>query len=333
MALFVKLAIDIGTYQTSVWKEGVGLVWSEPTVAAVDLVSRRLLAIGNEAYAMLGKSPEYIEVVRPVYHGVVADFEVAKNYLRHVLIAVMGKSWALGPEVLLSVPTVATQVEQKAVVDVAMAAGARKVRLVDATIAGAIGSKIPVADVYGNMVVNCGAGVTEAAVLALGGVVAVKSFRLGSMDIDAKIADYFLKEHSLLIGDITAEIVKKKYLTAVRPKHAVVIPVSGRDSISGLPKSVELASDVLYDGVRDFFPQLVVPVTGALEATPPELVGDIIDRGVVLLGGGSNLKDIGRYFSGLLNLAVHVGFEPDTAVIKGAGMILENMDVYQRALK
>lgn len=333
MNLFKKLSIDLGSSTTSVWEVGRGLVLQEPTVLALEVNSGRTLAVGSQALAMLGKQPEYIEVISPVVHGVIVDYEATREFLHLILKKVMGPGWFLGPEVLLTVPIGITQVEQKALIDAARAAGARKVMLVDAVLASAIGAKIAVADNIGSMVFCCGSGVCEGAVIALGGLVSFKSARVGAQDLENRLIDYFFKQHNVYIGQNTALVLVRESLWAVKPKHSENVTVSGRDTIYALPKSVTVTTDELYEATKDVLASILTVAVAIIQYTPPELVSDIMDRGVILLGGMAQLKGLAGYLSSGLNLAVHVGFEPELCTVRGAGMIMENLESYEKALR
>lgn len=333
MNLFKKLAVDLGSSTTSIWEVGKGLVLQEPTVLALEVNSGRTLAVGTQALAMLGKQPEYIEVISPVVHGVIVDYEATREFLHLLLRKVMGPGWVLGPEVLLTVPIGITQVEQKALIDAARTAGARKVMLVDAVLASAIGAKIAVADNIGSMVFCCGSGVSEGAVIALGGLVSFRSARVGASDIENRLIDYFAKQHSLYIGQNTAQSLVKDSLWAVKPKHSENVSVTGRDAVYALPKSVTVTTESLHEATKEVLAAILGVAVAIIEHTPPELVSDIMDRGVILLGGMAQMKGLASFLSSGLNLAVHVGFEPELSTVRGAGMILENLESYEKALR
>lgn len=333
MKFFPKLAVDFGSERTHVWQVGQGIVCNLPSILALDVAERKALAFGEDALLMLGKTPDYMEVVRPIEHGVIQDFDLAVQYLSYVLRTVLKSSWWLGAELLMVVPSGITGVEQRALVDVAKAAGSRQTRLIDAPLAAAIGAKIPVADAFGNMVVYCGSGVTEGAVVALGGVVAQKTLRFGGGDITQKIIEYMQKKYNFLIGEQVAEKIKQEMVSALKPKHPVSIPFSGRDGLYGLPKLINVGSEELYEALKDSFNVYVAIISGVLEQTQPELVADIMDRGIVLTGGGALLKDLPKMLSNVVNVAIHVAPDPELCVIKGAGLVMENLGAYERALR
>ena len=333
MKLFKKLAIDLGTANSIVWETDKGIVLNEPTVVAVGIDDRKVLAVGNEAKKMLGKTPEYIEVIRPLEDGVIADYEVTEAMLRYFLRKVMGNNWFFGPEVMICVPAGITQVEQRAVVDAALSAGARKAYLIDEPLAAAIGAKIPVSEAFGNMIVDIGGGAAEAAVVALGGVVVHRSVKIGGNKIDQAIMDYLKKKYNLIVGEQTSELIKIQMGSAIKPKKLEVMEISGRDSIYGLPKNLEINNDEVYEAIRPVLDSMVMVIKNTLEVTPPELVSDIMERGIVLSGGTVQLKGFNILVTREIGVSAHVALESQFCVIKGTGMAIENLETYRRALR
>ncbi len=333
MSLFKKLGIDLGTANSVVWEAGKGIVLNEPTIVAVGIEDRKILAVGNEAKKMLGKTPEYIEVIQPLEDGVIADYEVTEAMLKYFMKQVMGANWFIGPEVMVCVPAGVTQVEQRAVIDAALSAGARKAHLIDGPLAAAIGSKIPVSEPFGNMIVDIGGGAAEAAVIALGGVVTHKSVRVGGNKLDKAITDFLKKRYSVVIGDQTAETIKIQLGSAIKPKKVETMEINGRDSIYGLPKNVIINTDDVYEALRPMLESILTVIKDTLEITPPELVADIIDRGIVLSGGSAQLKNLGTLVTREIGVSAHVALEPQFCVIKGTGIAVENLDVYERAIR
>ncbi|MFA6185439.1 MAG: rod shape-determining protein [Candidatus Shapirobacteria bacterium] len=333
MSLFKKLAIDLGTANSVVWEAGKGIVLNEPTIVAVGIEDRKVLAVGNEAKKMLGKTPEYIEVIQPLEDGVIADYEVTEAMLRYFMKQVMGNNWFIGPEVMICVPAGVTQVEQRAVIDAMLSAGARKAHLIDEPLAAAIGSKIPVAEAFGNMIVDIGGGAAEAAVIALGGVVTHKSVRVGGNKLDKVIMEFLKKKYSLVIGDQTAEIIKIQLGSAIKPKKLETMEINGRDSVYGLPKNVVINTDDVYEAIRPVLDLILTAIKNTLEITPPELVADIIDRGIVLSGGSAQLRNLSTLVTREIGVSAHVALEPQFCVIKGTGIAVENLDVYERAIR
>ncbi len=328
-----KLAIDLGTSNCTIWGGDEEILLSEPSVVAVEAESRKVLAAGNEAKKMEGKTPDYIEIVKPIEFGAVVDYEAAVGMLKWFLREVMGLTWVLGPEIMVTVASGLTQVEQRAVLDAALEAGARKVYLIDTPLAAAIGAKIPISEPFGNMIVNMGGGVVEAAVVASGGVVASKCFRGGGSRIDESLEEYLRKKYSLAVGDQTVELVKIKLGTAVKLKKMEVLTVGGRDLVYGLPKSVELNSDEVFDVIRPILDEVILVVRETLQLTPPELVADIADRGIVLVGAASKLRNLALLLTREIGVSVHLAIEPENCVIKGAGMAMENLEVYRKSIR
>ena len=333
MKLFKKLGIDLGTTNSLVWESGVGVVLNEPTVVAVGVEDRKVLEVGTEAKKMLGKTPEYIEVIRPLQDGVIADYEVTEAMLRSFLKQVMGSNWFFGPEVMVCVPAGVTQVEQRAVLDATLSAGAKRAYLIDKPLAAAIGAKIPVSESFGNMIVDIGGGSAEAAVIALGGVVTHKSVRIGGNRIDEVIVEYIRKKHNVIIGEQTAENIKIQIGSAIKLKKPETMEISGRDSVYGLPKNLTINSDEVYEAIRPTLDLILGAVRGVLEMTHPELVSDILDRGIVLSGGTSQLRNFNVLVTREIGVSAHVAIEPQFCVIKGTGIAVENLDIYRRAIR
>jgi rod shape-determining protein MreB and related proteins len=333
MKLFKKLGIDLGTANSVVWEAGVGIVLNEPTVVAIGIDDRKILAVGEEAKKMLGKTPEYIEVIRPMEDGVISDYEVTEAMIKYFLKQIMGPAWFIGPEVMVCVPAGVTQVEQRAVMDATMSAGARKAYLIDEPLAAAIGAKIPVSEPFGNMIVDIGGGAAEAAVISLGGVVTHKTVRMGGSRLDKTIMEYLRKKNNLMIGEQTAELIKIKIGSAIKLKRPETMEINGRDSVYGLPKTVTVDSDQVYEAIRPMLDNIIMVIRDTLESTPPELVADIVDRGIVLSGGTSQLRNFNILVTREIGVSAHVASEPQFCVIKGTGLALENLDIYWRAIR
>ncbi|MDD4937934.1 MAG: rod shape-determining protein [Candidatus Shapirobacteria bacterium] len=333
MKLFKKLAIDLGTANSIVWEAEKGIVLNEPTVVTVGIEDRKVLAVGSEAKKMLGKTPEYIEVIRPLEDGVIADYEVTEAMLKYFLRKVMGNNWFFGPEVMICVPAGITQVEQRAVVDAALSAGARKAYLIDEPLAAAIGAKIPVSEAFGNMIVDIGGGAAEAAIIALGGVVVHRTIKIGGNKLDRAIMDYLKKKYNLVIGEQTAEAIKIRMGSAIKPKKLETMEINGRDSVYGLPKNLVINNDEIYESLRPVLDLIVMVIRDTLEITPPELVSDIMERGIILSGGTVQLKNFNTLVTREIGVSAHVALEPQFCVIKGTGIAVENLEVYRRALK
>lgn len=333
MKWFKKLAIDLGTANSIIWQVGEGIVLNEPTVVAVGVEDRKILAVGNEAKKMLGKTPEYIEVIRPLEGGVIADYEVTEAMLKYFLRKVMGNNWFFGPEVMICVPAGITQVEQRAVIDAALSAGVRKAYLIDEPLAAAIGAKIPVAEAFGNMIVDIGGGAAEAAIIALGGVVVHQTVKVGGSNLDKAVMNYLKKKYNLVIGEQTAEMIKIKMGSAIKAKKTEEMEISGRDSIYGLPKNLKITNDEVYEALKPVLEMMITVIRDTLEITAPELVADIMERGIILSGGTVKLKGFNTLVTREIGVSAHVAMESQFCVIKGTGMAIENLDVYRRAIR
>ncbi|MCG2702486.1 rod shape-determining protein [Candidatus Parcubacteria bacterium] len=333
MKLFRRLAIDLGTTNSMVWEVGRGLVLNEPTIVAIGTEDRRILAVGEEAKVMLGKSPEYIEVIRPMQDGVIADYEVTEAMLRYFLRKVMGTAWFMRPEVMICVPAGVTQVEQRAVLEATLSAGAKKAYLIDEPLAAAIGAGIPVSESFGNMIVDVGGGAAEAAVISLGGVITHRSIRIGGNKLDWAIMEFLRNKYDLVVGEQSAEDIKIRIGCAVRPKRSKKMEVRGRSNVYGLPKVVEVDSVEIFEAIKEVLGGIVNIIRETLKVTPPELVADIMDSGIVLSGGTAQLDAFNKLIAREIGVAAHVALEPQFCVIKGTGIAIENLDVYRKALR
>jgi len=327
-----RIAIDLGTANCLVWVAGKGLVLNEPTVVAVSADDNRVLAVGNEAKEMIGRTPESITARRPMRDGVIADYVVTEAMLRYFIRVVVGRAMLFKPEVMICVPAGVTQVERRAVMDATLAAGAKIAYLIDEPLAAAIGAKIPISQASGHMILDMGGGASEAAVISLGGVVTHRGARVAGNKLDEDIATYLRRQHNLLVGDQTAELVKITIGSALPLKKVLTMEVKGRDSISGLPKVVTIDSGQITEALRDSLNQIVSTVKKVLEDTPPELTSDIIDKGVVMSGGTALLRDFDQLLTREIGVAFHVAEEAHLCVVKGTGIALENLDLYKRAI-
>ncbi len=329
-----RIGIDLGTANSLVYVAGVGIVLSEPTVVAVSTDDNKVLAVGNEAKEMLGRTPGNITISRPLRDGVIADFVITEAMLRFFIDKVCGSSRFFKPEVMICVPAGITSVERRAVLDATLSAGAKVAYLIDEPLAAAIGAQIPIANPSGNMIVDIGGGTTEAAVICLGGVVVHTSVRTGGNKIDEAIQIGIRKKYSLIIGENQAEEVKIKIgsATAVKNSENKILPVRGRDAISGLPKTFELSSQEVKEMIDGIVQKIVSGVKQVLEQTPPELASDIIDKGIVLSGGTSLLANMDKLMTESTGVPCHVAENPLICVALGTGMALENLDLYKRSV-
>lgn len=332
MSLLSKIAIDLGTSNTTIIREGE-VILSEPSVVALEMEKRKIVSLGIEAKKMMGKIPDYVEIISPLEYGAIVDFEAASEMLMGFLGKIMGSRWFIGPEMLVPVACGTTQVEQRAVYDVLQSTGGRKIYLVDMPVAAALGAKISISEPFGNMIVNFGGGLTEVAVIASGGVVAVKTMRRGGVMIDQLIDDYLKKEYSLTVGSNMVEKIKVELGSVIKLKKEEKLQVGGRDLVFGLPKSVQLSSDEIYEVVRPHFDSVIELVKSVLAETPPELVADVIDRGIVLTGRLSQLRNLSTFLTREIGVPVHVAIDPEYCVVRGASMILENIDEYHRSIR
>lgn len=327
-----NIAIDLGTANTLVWTPGEGLVVNEPTVVAISADDGKVVAVGEEAKRMLGRTPEALVASRPMREGVIADYQVTEAMLRYFIGKVVGRFQFFKPEVMVCVPAGCTQVERRAALDATLSAGAAHAYLIEEPLAAAIGAQIPVSAPSGHMIVDIGGGSTEAAVISLGGVVVHKSVRVAGNKIDEAIQNYLKKKYNLIIGDQTAEDVKLKIGSAIPPAKEEKLEISGRDLVFGLPRTVILTSTEASEAIASVLSQIVGAVKGVLEDTPPELAADIIDKGIVMSGGTSLLRAFDRFMTQETGVPAHVADEPLLCVVRGTGMVLENIELWKRSI-
>ncbi len=328
-----KIGIDLGTANTLVYLAGEGIVLNEPTVVAVLAEDNRVVAVGNEAKEMLGRTPGNIIALRPLRDGVIADYVITEAMLSYFIDKVCGPSRFFKPEVMVCIPAGVTQVEKRAVLDACLSAGAKVAYLIDEPLAAAIGAKIPIANPSGHMIVDIGGGSTEAAVISLGGVVVHNSARVAGNKIDEAITNAIRKKFNLLIGERTAEDIKIKIGDALMTeKEEQKIEVRGRDSISGLPRTIELPKKEITEAIYPVLTMIIGAIKGVLEQTPPELASDIIDKGIVLSGGTSLLRNLDKLTTKLTGVPCHIAEDPLLCVVRGTGVALENIELYKRSL-
>ena len=327
-----QIGIDLGTVNVLVFVRGKGIVLREPSVVAISANDNRIVAVGEEARQMLGRTPETIEVMRPMLGGVIADYVVTEAMLRYFISKVCGRFRLLRPEVMISVPVGVTSVESRAVRDAAVQAGSRAAYLVPEPLAAALGADMPIHTPTGNMIVNIGGGVSEAAVLAVNGIVVWNSVRVGGIKFDESIAAYIRRKYNLLIGDQTAEEIKIQIGSALPLEEELQMDVRGRDQVSGLPKTITITSGEVTEALVDPMATVAAAARAVLEKTPPELAADIIDRGIVMTGGGSLLRNIARFLTGETGVPCHVAEDPLACVAKGAGKALEQHNILKRSL-
>jgi len=328
----MKIGIDLGTCNSLVFLPKKGVVLQEPSIVAVDIQDNRILAVGKEAKEMLGKTPDTIRVFRPLKDGAIANFRITLAMIRYFINKVSGPLHFLKPEVVIGVPTGITSTEKRAVIEAGIGAGAKNVYLAKTPILAALGAGIPIESPSGNMVVDIGGGMAEAAVISLGGIVYSRSTRIGGDKLDAAIAEYIKKKYNLFIGDQTAEEIKIKIGTAILEKEPKVMEFRGRDLISGLPKNIKISSNEVCEAIKDYLSEIAQLVKEVLRETPPELAADIMEKGIILTGGTSLLRNFPQFLSKSLGVPTILVEEPLLAVAKGTGVILENLDLYRKLL-
>jgi rod shape-determining protein MreB and related proteins len=328
----MKIGIDLGTANVLVFVQGQGITVREPSVVAIDSEDR-IVAVGNEAKEMLGRTPGSITAIRPLRDGVIADYVVTEAMLRYFIKKGTAGKISFGrPDVLVSVPAGSTSVEKRYVLDAARQAGAGKAYLIEEPMAAAIGAELPISGPSGNMIVNIGGGTAEIAVISLSDIVVAKSHRVGGNRFDEAIALYIRRKYNLMIGDRTAEQVKIEVGSALPLEEELTMSVKGRDMIAGLPREVIITSTEITEAMEVPLRNLTDAIRGVLEQTPPELSADIIDKGIVLSGGGALLRNIDRLITTVTGVATHVAPDPLSCVAKGTGTALEHFDVFALSL-
>lgn len=328
------IAIDLGTANSLVYVKGQGIVISEPSVVAINQKTGQVLAIGEEAKKMVGRTPAHIVASKPLVEGVVSDFEVTEQMLKYFIEKVhKGRlNFFLRPRVIIGIPCGVTEVEKKAVQDAAKSAGAREVFLIEQPMAAAIGARLPVQDAGGNFIIDIGGGTTEVAVISLGGIVTAKSLRIAGDRLDEDIINFVQEEHRLLIGKRTAENVKIIIGSASQLKEQKEMPVRGRNLITGLPEEVMLSGEDARKAMEKSVNKIVDSVKITIEETPPELLSDIMSRGICLAGGGALLRELDNLIKKRTKITTKIIDDPLTAVVRGAGIVLENLDELKEVL-
>jgi rod shape-determining protein MreB len=327
-----KIGIDLGTCNTVVFVPKKGVIFREPSVVSVSLPENKILAVGQAAKEMLGRTPETIKIYRPLKDGVIADFRVTLAMIRYFLKKTLGSFSFLKPDVLIGVPAGATSTERRALIEAGLGAGAKEVFLVKEPILAALGAGIPIESYSGNMVVDIGGGTSEVAVISLGGIVNFNSIRVGGDKMDLAISEYIKKKHNLAIGEQTAEEIKIKIGTAIFEKEPLELEIKGRDLISGLPRNVKITSNEVCEAISDVLSEIVQAIKITLRETPPELSADIMEKGLVLTGGGSLLRNLPEFLEKTIGIPVILAEEPMLCVAKGTGKILESLDLYKKVL-
>ena len=320
------LGIDLGSCNTLVYQQDRGIVIAESSVVAVNNRTDQILAIGDEARRMLGKTPPHITATKPLEYGIISDFEVTEKMLKYFLNKVRSGKFAFSamPKVVVGVPLDVTAVEKKAVEDVLMSAGASEVYLVENVMATAIGARIPIQDATGNMMVSLGGGLTEVAVISLDGIVNWKVSRVAGLALDRDIITFAREEFNLVLGEMVAEDIKKKIGSAVPLKEPLAMPMRGRDVLTGLPKEVKVNDSQIREAIYRSLERVLNTIKATLETTPPELVADIYQKGIYLTGGGAQLKGVDKFISENIRIPVHIADDPSTCAVRGMGVLLDD---------
>jgi len=330
----MDMAVDLGTANTLIYVKGKGIVLREPSVVAVkeDGRYKKVLAAGEEAKRMLGRTPGNIKAIRPLKEGVIADFEVAEAMLRYFIRKIHNRRFLVRPRVIIGIPSRTTQVERRAVKESAESAGAREVYLIEEPMAAAIGAGLPITEPTASMVVDIGGGTTEIAVISLAGIVYSNTVKVAGDKIDEAIMQYIKRKYNLLIGESTAEQIKIKIGNVLPEPPYETMPIKGRDLISGIPKTITVSSDEIKDAIDENIQVIVRSIKEALEQTPPELAADIVDRGIVLTGGGALLKNLDKLIQEETKLPVMVAEDPLCSVVLGCGKALDNIEVLKELM-
>lgn len=336
MFLTRDVGIDLGTANTLVHVKGKGIILNEPSVVAIQRENGNVLAVGDEAKQMIGRTPGNIIAIRPMRDGVIADFDVTQSMLKYfILKALKSNSPLIRPRVVVSVPSGVTAVEERAVRDAVLSAGAKEAYLIEEPMAAAIGAGLPVSEPTGSMIVDIGGGTTEVAIISLGGIVAVRSVRVGGDEMDAAIVHHIKRNYNLAIGERTSEEIKIEIGSAYLEDDAArgkIFEVRGRDLVTGLPKTVTISASEVHGALAEPVASIIEAIKVCLEKAPPELAADIMDRGIMMAGGSSLLHGLDRLVSLETGMPVHLAEEPLWSVVMGSGMVLENIDVLRRVL-
>ncbi len=329
--MFVKkIGIDLGTTNTLVFVPNKGLVIDEPSVVAISILDNKIIAVGNYAKEMIGRAPDSIIVSRPLRDGVIADYRVTEAMLKYFITKAVGRFGFVKPEILVSVPAGVTSTERRAVIEATINAGAKAAYLVKEPVLAAIGAKVPINSPVGNLILNIGGGTSDVAVISLGGIVGWASARVGGNKIDGAIVEHIKKKHGLAIGERTAELIKIAIGNAVKQTNEEKINVRGRDLTTGYPKTIEISSNEITDAIQEQLREIVQTVKNVLQETPPELCSDIMDRGMVISGGGALLKNIDILITRITGVSARIADDPLLCVARGTGIVLDNLEIYKK---
>lgn len=327
-----KIGIDLGTANTIVFVPGKGFIVFEPTIVALGQPNNEVLAVGHEAKGMIGRTPDDITAYKPLKDGVIADYYITKAMLKYFIAKATGSMNLFRPDVVISVPAGITQTERRAVTNATREAGSKEVYIVKEPILAALGADIPINSHSGNMIINIGGGTSEVAVVSLGSIVSWASLRVAGNKFDQAIMDYIKKKYSVYIGEQTAENVKIEIGSALPTKEKLTTKVRGRDVASGLPKDVVISSNEIAEALNPYLMDIAASVQTVFNNTPPELVADIMEKGIIVSGGGANLRNIDEFFKRMTGVQTYIAEEPIYCVAKGTGIILDHLDVYKRTL-
>jgi len=333
MGIFSRqIGIDLGTANVLVYVRGRGIVLNEPSVVAISTVTGRVKAVGKAAHDMIGRTPETIEVIRPMQNGVIADYVVTEAMLKHFIGRAAGHFNLMKPTVMICIPAGVTSVERRAVKDAAMQAGAQEVFLIREPLAAAIGARVPISDPNGSLIIDIGGGTTEVAVIALNGIVESNSIRIGGNKLDEYIANFIKRKYNLLIGDRTAEELKIRIGAALPCEEELSMEVRGRDQVAGMPRTITVHTNEIVESLAEPLEAIVGAVRTVLERTPPELASDIIDRGMIMTGGGAQLRHIDELMTQITGIPCYVADQPMQCVAVGTGIALEKLELLRDSL-
>lgn len=327
-----RIGVDLGTTNILIFVPKRGIVIDEPAVAAIDAYDNKIVAFGEEAKKMLGKTPDSIIAARPLKDGVIASFRITEAMLRYFINRISGRLRLLRPDIMVAVPVGATSTERRAVTDACIAAGAKNAYIIKEPIAAALGAGVPIAAAEGHLVIDIGGGTTEVAVISLGDVVAATSVRVGGDKLDSAIINYIRKKYSLIIGEQTAENLKIKIGTAAPMKKELTTELSGTNSVTGLPQSVIAHSSDVMNAVSEELKEIIAAVKSVLQKTPPELAADIMDKGMIMTGGGSLLRNLDQMLTKVTGVPCQLAEEPRLCVVKGTGIAIEHLDEFRRSV-
>lgn len=327
-----RIGIDLGTTNILIYLPEKGIVINEPSVVALDASNNQVMAIGQEAKEMLGRTPESIIAAHPLKDGVIANFNITKSMLKHYINRLGGRIRLFRPDIMVAIPAGVTSTEKRAVVDACIEAGAKNAYVIKEPIAAALGAGIPIANSSGNMIIDIGGGTTEVAVIALGDIVTSTSIRVGGNKMDLAISNYIRKKYNLVVGEATAEKIKIKVGAALPPKKELTMEVSGCNTITGLPESIMISSSDVVLGVREIIQEIIAAVKTVLQNTPPELASDVMDKGIVMTGGGSQLRNLDQMLTKITGVPCQTAEDPLLCVARGTGIAVDNLESFKKSV-